>query len=78
MISDSEVGFDVVGNPYGFSNDDLSVHNDSFGSGFGSDSLDYLESDTDWTPRDTNVRAPCHDFVDDRFFRRESSRFAHS
>ena len=49
MISDSEVGFDVGGNPYGFSNDDLSVHQDSFGSGFGSHSLDHFGSDTDWT-----------------------------
>lgn len=49
MIADSEVGFDVGGNPYGFSNDDLSVHHDSFGSGFGSDSFDHLGPDTDWT-----------------------------
>ena len=36
MVSDSEAGFDVGGNPYGFSNDDLSSHHDSLG--FGSDS----------------------------------------
>ena len=49
MISDSEAGSDVGGNPYGFSNDDMSAHHDSFGSGFGSDSLDHLGSDTGWT-----------------------------
>lgn len=36
MISDSEAGFDVGGNPYGFSNDDLSGHHDSQGLGFDS------------------------------------------
>ncbi len=36
MVSDSEVGFDVGGNPYGFSNDDLSGHHDSLGFGFDS------------------------------------------
>lgn len=49
MISDSEAGFDVGGNLYGFSNDGLSAHHDNFGSGFGSDSLDHLGSDTNWT-----------------------------
>jgi|GEM_PF-959313 len=54
MISDSEAGFDVGGNPYGFRNDDLYSH-DSFESGFGSDShgfndsFDHSGSGTDWT-----------------------------
>lgn len=38
MISDSEVGFDVGGNPYGFSNDELFTDNDSSASGFDSSS----------------------------------------
>lgn len=41
MISDSEAGFDVGGNPYGFSNDDLSSHHDSLGFGFDSASSSY-------------------------------------
>lgn len=36
MVSDYEAGFDVGGNPYGFSNDDLSDHHDSLGFGFDS------------------------------------------
>lgn len=36
MVSDSEAGFDVGGDPYGFSNDDLSGHHDSLGFGFDS------------------------------------------
>lgn len=36
MVSDCEAGFDVGGNPYGFSNDDLCGHHDSLGFGFDS------------------------------------------
>ena len=48
MISDSEAGVDVGGNPYGFRNDDLFSHHDSFGSGFDGDSHDHFGSGTDW------------------------------
>ncbi len=49
MISDSEAGVDVGGNPYGFQNDDLFSHHDSFGSGFDSDSHSHFGSGTDWS-----------------------------
>ena len=49
MISDNEAGVDVGGNPYGFRNDDLFSHHDSFGSGFDNDSHDHFGSGTDWT-----------------------------
>lgn len=41
MTSGSEAGFDVGGNPYGFSNDDLSGHYDSQGFGLDSASSSY-------------------------------------
>ena len=50
MISDSEAGFDVGGNPYGFSNDDLSGHHDSLGFGFDSASSSHSSSvGDDWS-----------------------------
>lgn len=49
MISDSEAGVDVGGNPYGFQNDDLFSDHDSFGSGFDNDSHSHFGSGTDWT-----------------------------
>jgi len=47
MLSDSEAGFDVGGNPYGFSNDDLSSHHDSLGFGFDSGSSSHSTSGSD-------------------------------
>ncbi len=50
MILDSEAGFDVGGNPYGFSNDDLSSNHDSLGFGFDSDSSSHLSfGSDDWS-----------------------------
>lgn len=55
MISDSTAGFDVGGNSYGTSNEDMFGHHDAFGSGMGidshafNDSFNSSGSDTDWT-----------------------------
>ena len=50
IISDSEAGFDVGGNPYGFSNDDLSGHHDSQGFGFDSASSSHSSfGSDDWS-----------------------------
>lgn len=48
MISDSEAGIDVGGNPYGFRTHDLHSHNDCFGCGFESGSSSHLGSGMDW------------------------------
>lgn len=54
MMSDSMVGVDVGGNPYGFNNDDPLGHNDSFGIGLGSgshgfdDGFSSFDSGSDW------------------------------